>query len=58
MIDKNLQVVYVYIIECEDGSLYTGIDIDTSEALKWYTLSANQGYEQAIDFLNKLKSES
>ena len=34
------------------------IDIDTSEALKWYTLSANQGYEQAIDFLNKLKSES
>lgn len=58
MIDKNLQVVYVYIIECEDVSLYTGIDIDTSEALKWYTLSANQGYEQAIDFLNKLKSES
>ena len=34
------------------------VDIDTSEALKWYTLSANQGYEQAIDFLNKLKSES
>ena len=38
------------------GFLYRtgrGVEINMVEALRWYHLSAAQGYEQAIEFLNR-----
>ena len=29
------------------------VDVDMEESLRWYHLSADQGYEQAVDFLNQ-----
>jgi len=38
------------------GVLYRtgrGVETDMEEALRWYHLSAAQGYEQAVEFLNR-----
>lgn len=40
------------------GVLYQtgrGVETDMEEALRWYHLSAAQGYEQAVEFLNRYK---
>ena len=41
------------------GVLYRtgrGVDANMEEALRWYRLSAAQGYDQAIDFLNQYEN--
>lgn len=43
------------------GVLYRtgrGIETDMDEALRWYHLSAAQGYEQAVDFLEHYNNEN
>ena len=42
------------------GTLYRiggGVEPDIDEALRWYRLSAAQGYEQAVDFLERFENE-
>ena len=53
---------YLCIVqEYNMGVLYRtgrGVDANMEEALRWYRLSAAQGYDQAIDFLNQYEKKS
>ena len=42
------------------GVIYrmSGSADDMEKALYWYHLSANQGYEEAVDFLNQYENEN
>lgn len=49
MAQYNMGVLY------KDGR---GVEQNLEEALRWFHLSAAQGYEQAIEFLNRYEQEN
>ncbi len=60
---KNKSDYFIYLIECGDGSIYTGITTDVQRRFKEHNLGKGGAYTQAkkvknILYIEKLKTRS